>query len=444
MRPHSPPNAESLIYSAGAFTWPAISGPSRTKSFVPRIDGPRLSRASRTSWLASSSESALPPWKPHTPRSFCNGAPRRTGRKVTRSPSDSRARVSPASRRNASRISLGMTTRPALSMVTVAAINYRTGTRSGSRARDRRGRFRHVGLRRGRRFFKQPLSRMHPGGELQHDPVRIHEIDRAHDRSFAHRLAMRTRPLVMIDQGAFDAAGLQPLAILVDLFRRHVEGDVVHRGMRGNEIVRIGRLADIPARRRYPRCSLGRIRKAEECEQIALANVEEKVMPPPVGHLYVPHHRHAQDVVVEINRLCHVAADQGEMVYPPKLKPWILQSLLCAHIALSCLAAWLFILFRTPESFLARHFANNTRPIFIRPPSTSEPASSSRCPVPIAQKTLPELIQARTANLRHRCLSFRAQAGRFLTVTRRVGWIELWYARSHASTHFIGAPEPPR
>src|SRR5216683_1920207 len=409
MRPHSPPNAESLIYSAGAFTWPAISGPSRTKSFVPRIDGPRLSRASRTSWLASSSESALPPWKPHTPRSFCNGAPRRTGRKVTRSPSDSRARVSPASRRNPSRISLGMTTRPALSMVTVAAINYRTGTRSGSRARDRRGRFRHVGLRRGRRFFEQLLPRMHPGGELQHDAVRIHEINRAHDRGFAHCLAMRTGPLVMVDQGAWDSAGLQALAILVDLFPRHVEGHVVHRGVRGNEIVGIGRLANILARRRYSRRGLGRIRKTEEREQIALANVEEKVMPPPVGHLYVPHHRHAQDVVVEINRLCHVAADQGEMVYPPKLKPWILQSLLCAHIALSCLAAWLFNLLQTPESYLARRLANNTRPIFIRPPSTSEPASSSRRPVAVYQETLIELIQARTANLRHRKIDLAPQ-----------------------------------
>src|SRR5712692_6776224 len=178
--------------------------------------------------------------------------------------------------------------------------------------------------------------------------------------------------------------------------------------MRGNEIVGIGRLADIPARRRYPRCSLGRIRKAEECEQIALANVEEKVMPPPVGHLYVPHHRHAQDVAVKINRPCHVAADQGEMVYPPKLKPWILQSLLCAHIALSCLAAWLFILFQTPESFLARRLAKNTRPIFIKLPSMPEPASS-RCPVAVYQEALIELIQARTANLRHREIDLAPQ-----------------------------------
>src|SRR6516225_8787386 len=90
-----------------------------------------------------------------------------------------------------------------------------------------------------RRFSKQLLPWPQPTSKLQHDAVRIHEIDRPDDGAFVHCLAALARRAVVIDKCIRNALGGEPLAILVNLLRGHIEGNVVHRGVRSDDIPRI-------------------------------------------------------------------------------------------------------------------------------------------------------------------------------------------------------------
>ena len=70
---------------------------------APRLSRLRRSRLSRSTRSVSAAMSFLPVRNTHNPRSLRKGAEVRTGRSVTRSPSDSSSSVSPASRFNSSR-----------------------------------------------------------------------------------------------------------------------------------------------------------------------------------------------------------------------------------------------------------------------------------------------------------------------------------------------------
>ncbi len=83
---------------------------------------------------------------------------------------------------------------------------------------------------------------------------------------------------------------LQPRVIGVELVQRHVEGDVIHRAVRGHHRTlgrQIGRARD--AGRGF--WSVG---EPEEGERIAIADVEKEVLAEPAGQIDRLDQRHAE------------------------------------------------------------------------------------------------------------------------------------------------------
>jgi hypothetical protein len=160
-------------------------------------------------------------------------------------------------------------------------------------------------------------ERARPGGELQKDAVRVHEIDRPDEGPVVDLVAHAELAVVVVhDVGGVDALGPEPHQVLVDLVRRHVEGHVVHGPDGAGQLALPGQGPGSGHSGRR----LGRDREPEECERVTVADVEEEVLAHVEGKLDRLDERHAQDVAVEVDRPFHVAAHEGKVVDPPQLE----------------------------------------------------------------------------------------------------------------------------
>src|SRR3984957_9318712 len=190
-----------------------------------------------------------------------------------------------------------------------------------------------LGLRRslGRRVGDVGRGeRAHPAGELEQDPVRILEVDAAHEDALVQLIADAPFGVVVIgDFGAGNASGDEAVAVLLDLFRRHVEGDMVHRTDGAREVSLIG-----PGRRRADaRHTIGRVGEPEEGQAVSATAVEEEVLSHAGRQLDRLDQWHAEDVRVEVDRSLHVAAHESEMVDTPQLEAAPVPARVLRHVA---------------------------------------------------------------------------------------------------------------
>src|SRR5690348_2016750 len=156
-----------------------------------------------------------------------------------------------------------------------------------------------------------------PAGELQEDPVRVLEVERPDEHAVVH-LAGHTRRAVVVveDRAHLDALLPEPAPVVIESGRRDMEGHMVHRADRAEQLALLG-----PGLRRGDAGDAGRrVREPEERQAVAAAAVEEEVLPHAVGQLDRFDQRHAQDAGVEVDRLLHVGRDQREMVDPAELE----------------------------------------------------------------------------------------------------------------------------
>lgn len=109
---------------------------------------------------------------------------------------------------------------------------------------------------------------------------------------------------------------MELLDVLVELLLGHIEGDVVHRAMRGDDLA----VSRPVSGGRDTRRRLGCVREPEEGERVAVAHIEEEVLAHAAGELDRLHQRHPEDVAVELHRALHVAADERQMVDPAELE----------------------------------------------------------------------------------------------------------------------------
>ena len=72
--------------------------------------------------------------------------------------------------------------------------------------------------------------------------------------------------------------------------------------------------------RRHARGGLRGVREPEEGQRVAVAAVEEEVLPAAGGQVDRLDQRHAEDVRVEVDRPRHVPAHEGQVVDPPVLE----------------------------------------------------------------------------------------------------------------------------
>ena len=133
-----------------------------------------------------------------------------------------------------------------------------------------------------------------PRRQLEEDAVGVLEVDRAHEHTGMHLLADGPLAVVVVhDLGALDARRDQPLAVLLDPVGATWKRDVVHRPDRGGEVAVVG-----PRRgRRDPRRGRWRVGEPEEGQRVAVADVEEEVLPHALGQLDRLDQRHAEHIV---------------------------------------------------------------------------------------------------------------------------------------------------
>ncbi len=157
----------------------------------------------------------------------------------------------------------------------------------------------------------------HPAGELEQDAVGVLEVDAAHVDAGVHGVADAPLGVVVVgDLGAVDARGDETVAVFLDLLGRHVEGNMVHGpdGARQVALIR-SRCGCADAGH-----AVGCVGEPEEGEAVAAAAVEEEVLTHAGRQLDGLDQRHAEHVRVEVDRLLHVAAHEGEMVDAPQLE----------------------------------------------------------------------------------------------------------------------------
>ena len=158
----------------------------------------------------------------------------------------------------------------------------------------------------------------HPAGELEQDAVGVLEVDAAYVDARVHGVADTPFGVVVIgDFGAVDARRDETVAIFLDLLGRHVERNVVHGPDGARQVALIGSRCGCAD----PGYAVGRVGEPKEGEAVATAAVEEEVLAHAGRQLDGLHQRHAEHIRVEVDRLLHVAADEGEMVDPPQLEP---------------------------------------------------------------------------------------------------------------------------
>jgi hypothetical protein len=80
-----------------------------------------------------------------------------------------------------------------------------------------------------------------PAGELEQDPVGVHEVDAADVDAIVHLLRYPELGVIVVgDVGARHAGGDEAFAVLLDLVGRHIEGHMVHRSDGGREVGLVG------------------------------------------------------------------------------------------------------------------------------------------------------------------------------------------------------------
>ena len=118
---------------------------------------------------------------------------------------------------------------------------------------------------------------------------------------------------------AFDALRHKLVVIFVDLVRRHIDRDVVHRAMRGGARQRtfLGRC--------NTRHRVRRVGEPEEGDAIAIADVKEEVLSHFARQLDRFDQRHAENAGIELHRPLHILADEREMIDPGEFEFLVLR-----------------------------------------------------------------------------------------------------------------------
>jgi len=161
------------------------------------------------------------------------------------------------------------------------------------------------------------VEHLGPGGEFQAHSVGIEEVDRAHEHLVGHFGAHLARRIVVVeDRRDGDALGLQARIVFVELLRRHVEGDVVHRAVGADDRA----LAGQARRAGNARLRFRSAGKPEEGEAVAVADVEEEMLSEAAGKVDRLGQRHAEHIAIEPHRARHVFAHQRQMVDAPDLE----------------------------------------------------------------------------------------------------------------------------
>ena len=133
-----------------------------------------------------------------------------------------------------------------------------------------------------------------PAGELERDAVGVLEVERPHVDAGMHGRRHLRRALVVVEHRPdANALVLEPLPVLVELLGGHVEGEVVQRAHRADD------LADAGDRRgrRNARHAVGSLGEPEERDAVTVARVEEEVLAHAAGQVERLDQRHAEHLV---------------------------------------------------------------------------------------------------------------------------------------------------
>jgi hypothetical protein len=188
-----------------------------------------------------------------------------------------------------------------------------------------------------------------PAGEFEEDTVGVTEVERAAVHAgvqFLCHLGLAVG--VIADRPDADPFGLEPLVVLVELFRRHIEGDVVERAD-GRVPLRHIRLLFARRRIEVAGPAVGPVGQPEDRQRGAVADVENELLPAtgPFGQVHRLDQGHPQDVAIELDGALHVVAHQRHMIEPAEAEFIVcppghdhlrLLSVTEAHSSLNCRA----------------------------------------------------------------------------------------------------------
>src|ERR1700694_3724321 len=156
-----------------------------------------------------------------------------------------------------------------------------------------------------------------PAGELQGDAVRIVKVERPHVHAGVYRRRRLRVALVVVEHRPdAHALVLEPLTVLVELLRWHVEGQVVHGAHGADDVTDPGDRV----RRREAGHPVRCFGEPEEGNAVAVTGVEEEVLSHATRQIQGLDQRHAKDIAVEIDRAFHVGADECHVVDAAELE----------------------------------------------------------------------------------------------------------------------------
>src|SRR5882757_6743924 len=154
-------------------------------------------------------------------------------------------------------------------------------------------------------------------GELEGNAIRIMEVERPHVHTRVHRRRHLGLALVVIEHRPdAHALVLEPLPVLVELLRRHVEGQVVHGAHGAHDVTDPWDRF----RRRKAWDPVGSVGEPEERNAVAAACIEEEVLSHATRQIQRLNQRHAKHIAVKVDGTLHVGADQRHVVDSAELE----------------------------------------------------------------------------------------------------------------------------